>query len=137
MMIYIIIAAVIILLIYIALKRDAQIKEPKRLASKNQYIDTAGHTREWPVGSFTMQGRGLRPLHNFYNSTPIERLLELEQQGYSFMFFNPDTELPPSMQRVVIAFYQKDGVYTGIYSEEDVEKLDKTGIKYIRLINKK
>ena len=41
MMIYIIIAAVIILLIYIALKRDAQIKEPKRLASKNQYIDTA------------------------------------------------------------------------------------------------
>lgn len=137
MMIYIIIAAVIILLIYIALKRDAQIKEPKRLASKNQHIDTAGHTREWPVGSFTMQGRGLRPLHNFYNSTPIERLLELEQQGYSFMFFNPDSELPPSMQRVVIAFYQKDGVYTGIYSEEDVEKLDKTGIKYIRLINKK
>ena len=53
------------------------------------------------------------------------------------MFFNPDSELPPSMQRVVIAFYQKDGVYTGIYSEEDVEKLDKTGIKYIRLINKK
>ena len=137
MMIYIIIAAVIILLIYIALKRDAQIKEPKRLASKNQYIDTAGHTREWPVGSFTMQGRGLRPLHNFYNSTPIERLLELEQQGYSFMIFNPDSELPPSMQRVVIAFYQKDGVYTGIYSEEDVEKLDKTGSKYIRLINKK
>ena len=84
-----------------------------------------------------MQGRGLRPFHNFYNSTPIERLLELEQQGYSFMFFNPDSELPPSMQPTVIAFYQKDGVYTGIYSEEDVEKLDKTGIKYIRLINKK
>mgnify|MGYP000655220930 CR=1 FL=1 len=69
MMIYIIIAAVIILLIYIRSQKRSQIKETKRLASKNQYIDAAGHTREWPVGSFIMQGRGLRPFHNFYNST--------------------------------------------------------------------
>ena len=87
----IIIVAVVILFVYVAYKHNELMKESKELAEKNQYIESGtGRIREWPVGSYFNSTSNLK---NFYNSTPMSVLLELEAQGYTFEF-HPDADLP-------------------------------------------
>jgi len=129
----IIIVAVVILFVYVAYKHNELMKESKELAEKNQYIESGtGRIREWPVGSYFNSTSNLK---NFYNSTPMSVLLELEAQGYTFEF-DPDADLPYELHKTPLAFYKKNDTYAAVYSEKEIDKLESECIKYIRLVKK-